>query len=178
MIKSVEGYEGVYEASSDGFIYSAEGKETYTKHHGKRVWKRRKLSSRPTKEGYSRCSLWLNGSSKDFLVHRVIAETFIPNPENLPIVNHIDGDKSNNSVSNLEWCSPKGNVNHAFDSGLMPNSVEIILKGEEDLKFRSMAEASRFLGKSKTFISSRLKSNNTHYNGYEIVVSRRNYGEN
>lgn len=174
MIKSVEGYEGVYEASSDGFIYSSEGKETYSECNGYRYWSRRKLALRPNSAGYSRCSLWLNGSCKEFLVHRLIAKTFIPNPENLPFVNHKDGNKLNNSVSNLEWCSAKGNVNHAFDTGLMPTSTKVLLRGKEELSFRSMTAASRFLGKSKNFVRDRIRSGNTYYGGYEIIVDRRN----
>lgn len=62
--------------------------------------------------GYTQINLYKNGVGKTFRTHRVIAETFIPNPDNLPEVNHINEDKTDNRVENLEWCSSKYNVNY------------------------------------------------------------------
>lgn len=77
------------------------------------------LSPAPTKKGYYRIVLQTNQGRKTFQLHRLVLETFNPvnNCENLE-VNHIDGDKSNNSLSNLEWCSGSFNVRHALDTGL------------------------------------------------------------
>lgn len=64
--------------------------------------------------GYLSCALWIGGTrAKTFYVHRVIAETFIENTYNKPLVNHIDGDKHNNCVSNLEWCTYEENSQHS-----------------------------------------------------------------
>lgn len=69
-------------------------------------------------KGYHFVRLVIEGKKKTVLKHRVIANKFLPNPLRLPEVNHIDGDKSNNAVSNLEWCSRKHNVEHAVKTGL------------------------------------------------------------
>lgn len=70
------------------------------------------------KKPYQVVSLYKNNKSKNFLVHRLIAETFIPNPKNLPEVNHIDGDVTNNRLENLEWVTSKQNKKHAWENGL------------------------------------------------------------
>ncbi len=75
-------------------------------------------------DGYHRVCLWKNNMSKKYLVHRLVAQKFIPNPFNKPEVNHIDGNKSNNDVSNLEWVTTKENAIHAYH----------ILKGKNYLR--------------------------------------------
>lgn len=60
--------------------------------------------------GYKRVGLYKNGKSQQYLVHRLVAQAFIPNPNNYPVVHHKDGDPSNNDVSNLEWCTQKENT--------------------------------------------------------------------
>lgn len=67
---------------------------------------------------YARVTLCKEGTTKRFFVHRLVALHFIPNPDGLPMVNHIDGNKSNNHKSNLEWCTCKENTIHAFKTGL------------------------------------------------------------
>lgn len=59
-----------------------------------------------------------NGRTKSYMVHRLIAQTFIPNPENLPCINHKDGNKQNNAVDNLEWCTKSENTKHSYRVGL------------------------------------------------------------
>lgn len=73
--------------------------------------------------GYCIQTLNLNGKAIPVKFHRLVAEAFIPNPNNLPEVNHIDGDKTNNNVSNLEWCTSSENKKHAYKLGLkLPTS--------------------------------------------------------
>ena len=71
-----------------------------------------------TSGGYCRVHISHKGVQYKFLVHRLVAEAFILNPKHLPEVNHIDGNKQNNSVDNLEWCTRSQNTSHAFKTGL------------------------------------------------------------
>lgn len=74
----------------------------------------KKLSYHKCKKGYNRVNLKNDkGKKRTYLVHRIIAKHFIPNPFNKPQINHIDGDKNNNSVKNLEWCTSQENVAHS-----------------------------------------------------------------
>ena len=81
----------------------------------------KKLSPSINAYGYEQVSICQNGKTKGELVHRIIAACFIPNPLYKPDVNHIDGNKRNNHVSNLEWNTRKENIAHAWRSGLMEN---------------------------------------------------------
>lgn len=119
MWKTIPDYNGLYEASDDGHIRSVTRKITSCTgqeymHHGK------ELKPDVLKNGYSIVHLMKDGSRKARYIHRLVAETFLPNEENLPTVNHIDGDKKNCSVQNLEWSSYSSNNQHAYDTGLKP----------------------------------------------------------
>lgn len=98
MWKDIIGWEGLYEVSSDGLVRNK------TNGHI-RIFD-------DNSAGYKRVTLYRKGhvpEKERFLVHRLVATHFIPNPNNLPEVNHIDGDTSNNSIQNLEWIDRKGN---------------------------------------------------------------------
>ena len=96
----IKGYEGLYEVSDQGRVKSL-------KYDKERILKPGRDSG-----GYLRVNLYKNREKKKCLVHRLVAKTFIPNPDNLPQVNHKDENPSNNSVQNLEWCYPKYNANY------------------------------------------------------------------
>lgn len=73
----------------------------------------KKAPQHKSENGYKTISLRVNGKQWNLYSHRIIAKYFIPNPENKPIVNHKDGNRANNNISNLEWCTPKENSQHA-----------------------------------------------------------------
>lgn len=103
--KTIPGYENLYEVSNLGRIKSLS--RTKKASHGsiqKVPEKIRALSYGTNGEGYASIVLSKNGKNKTFLVHRLVAQLFIPNPKNFPIVNHKDENKRNDSVDNLEWC--------------------------------------------------------------------------
>lgn len=114
--RDIKGHEGCYQVSSMGRVKSF---DTYRK--GKNGSKRRCLSRilKPLNaNGYQKVALYTKKSNKHFLIHRLVAKTFINNNKNKPCVNHIDGIKTNNTVSNLEWCTYSENSKHAKDTGL------------------------------------------------------------
>lgn len=73
--------------------------------------------------GYLQLNTWNNYAQKSYLLHRLVAMAFIPNPENLAEVNHKDGNKLNNRVENLEWCTRSQNMKHGFNNRLIPKSM-------------------------------------------------------
>ena len=79
---------------------------------------KRLLMGSPDKRGYIKVSIYMDNKLHTMAVHRLVAEAFIPNPDNKPTVNHKDGNKKNNNVENLEWMTHKENIQHAIDNGL------------------------------------------------------------
>jgi len=101
--KSIFGYDGLYEVSNLGNIRSLPRKTT----------KGKILKPAPDKDGYYKVSLSKNNIKKNFYIHRVVAIAFLGIPQNSePLINHKDENKQNNSVTNLEWCTPKYNTNY------------------------------------------------------------------
>lgn len=97
----VQGYENLYWISNKGRI-----------HNNKKVMKPYRINS-----GYLCIDFTVNSAKKKNLVHRLVASAFLPNPDNLPEVNHIDENKDNNSVTNLEWCTRSHNKQHSMATG-------------------------------------------------------------
>lgn len=107
--KDIKGYEGCYKISNTGKVLSIARTTVTAFHNRKHVTNNRLLKSYTTKCGYSVVALSKGNQKIRYSVHRLVAEAFIPNPKNLPQVNHKDECKSNNCVENLEWCTAKYN---------------------------------------------------------------------
>ncbi len=122
--KPVKGYEGLYEISDYGNVKSLAKRVDSGKCH--RSYPERILKAYPDPKGYVKVVLsdW-NHKSHTCKVHRLVADAFLDNPYKLPQVNHIDGDKKNNTLHNLEWCDQSTNMKHAFSNGLKSVSCEL-----------------------------------------------------
>lgn len=160
--KSVPGYEGLYEASTLGRIRTVEGKITKNKRFAERHWKSRILKTRGKQNSGYRASLWKDGKVKDALVARIVAYTFLGNPPTDEYtVNHIDGNRFNNKIENLEWMTRADNVRYGFEHGQYSSQKKISLidnTSGEIVSFNSHTECNKFLNRSNGYIFSRLNS--------------------
>ena len=184
-MKDIFGYEGLYKIDKDGNIYSLPRKGT-VKHI-------RKISQNKNKFGYMQVVLMKDNKMKTYLVHRLVAIAFIPNLDNLPQVNHKDGNKQNNVVDNLEWCSVSYNTKHAYENNLggfrdvvnknlikinnekSYNFIEITNEYETKI-FTSTKDASEYLNTHKDNITRAFRKNQK-CKGYTIVCKRTANGE-
>lgn len=141
--EKINGFED-YEVDTDGVVYSKKGEPLkYSINHN----------------GYCIVSLFMNGHEKGFAIHTLVAKQFIPNPESKPTVNHIDGDKTNNCVSNLEWMTHKEQMKHAKEvlgytiGGLNKKQIIGYDKDTNEVKyeFESLADAGRFFANGKNY---------------------------
>lgn len=152
--KDIVGYEELYLVSNTGRV---KRKERMVEDARGRL---RYLPSNELKKsnqrGYVVVQLTnMSKESKAFRVHRLVAQAFIPNLNNLPIVNHINGVKDDNRVDNLEWCTEKHNTIHAHKTGLAKHSkkvAQISLSGEVIKIFNSISDASDSTGVQRTHI--------------------------
>lgn len=108
--KDIPGFEGWYQASNLGHIRSVDRQCNYKNTGGTATHKGKVLSEKISNKGYKEVTLMINGKHYYKRVHQLIALTFIPNPNNYPHINHINENKLDNSVENLEWCTPQLNI--------------------------------------------------------------------
>lgn len=169
--KDIKGYEGLYQVSNFGRVkslkYSTEGKILKGRHTGK---------------GYLSVALFRNSVRKSTCIHRLVAQAFIPNPENKPEVNHIDENKLNNNVSNLEWVTPKENSNHGTRNIRIHQNKAVTYNRKpvvcltNGVTYTSLTEACKTLGVTKSQVCSVLKGKRKTTKGY--VFKYLNKGDN
>lgn len=147
--------------------------------------KTNKLKSQTTKrDGYNKVDLYDGGERSSKRVHRLVAEAFIPNPDNKPEINHIDGNKLNNDISNLEWVTGSENMIHAYETGLVPRHASYGMLGKKNPNggskgkaiycietgriFKNAAEAEREMNIPDSCIFDNLKGISSHAHGYHF----------
>ena len=172
--KDVVGYEGIYEVSDLGRVRTHKNKTTFTNKHGVRHWKQRILKLRKDqKNGCLSVSLWKNNKGKSFLIHRLVAIAFIPNPNNLYTVNHKDGNRNNNRLDNLEWLSLKDNIIYGFENEQYTKQIKIKvidISTNKETIFRSLSMANKFFKKNHNYLSSKLKEGKYYNQNYKWEI--------
>lgn len=123
--KDIEGFEGLYQISTFGRVKSLVG-WVGNKNIKKYIHREKILKTKPKKNGYLVVTLRYQNVIKYKSIHRLVAKTFLPNPNNYPVVNHIDGNKTNNNINNLEWCTYSHNTREAIKIGLMPKPNTVL----------------------------------------------------
>ncbi len=181
--KPIEGTDGKYEVSNTGKVRCLNYKQT---------GKTKELTASEKVGGYLQLRVKKNGNLKTVVVHRLVADAFIPNPDRKPEVNHIDGNKKNNSADNLEWVTRSENIKHAVNIGLREKvASEASKRGKvwikelhkkqrkaviatkidtgEQFAFDSQQEAAECLGLQKSHITSVINGNRRHTGGYTFI---------
>ena len=143
--KDIPGYEGRYQVSNLGHVRSLDMTVRCKFGKGYRLHKGRQLKPRKINTGYLIAQLSRDGRNSQQLIHRLVASAFIPNPENKPFVNHINGVRTDDFVGNLEWCTYSENERHkhyalGFDTRLQKRPVICLDTG---VQYPSIAEAAR-----------------------------------
>lgn len=147
--KDIDGYKG-YMVSNLGNIISKE--KVWVTGRGTCRHKYQSQMKKVERNGYLYVGFCLNGKSKSLLIHRLVAKAFIPNPQNFPVVNHINGIKGDNRVENLEWLTPGENQKHAFRIGLKKATdsskpiYQFSLNGEFIREWKNFKEVTDSLG--------------------------------
>ena len=137
--KDVVGYEGLYQVSNLGRVRSLDHMRRCKNHEY--MQKGRILKNGFDRgKAYFRICLSKNGIVEYFTIHRLVAQTFIPNPENKPQVNHKDGNKLNNNVNNLEWATVSENIQHAYNTGLSKVTTDTKRKISKTMENRNCVE--------------------------------------
>lgn len=157
--KDIPDYSGYYQASNLGRIKSLTFQNNLL---NKKISREKILKPKVSKDKCLRVNLWKDGKHRTYLVHRLIATTFLENLINTRMtVNHKDGNRMNNNINNLEWVSLKENIQHAFRSGLQ-NQIKVRIEDKITgtiIYPSSLSEGSLLIKQNKGYLSSKLKNN-------------------
>lgn len=174
--KDIPGYEGLYQVSNKGRVRSIR-REIVRTNNSNYYLDGKILSPSYGGNKYPSVNLWRNKTYKTFTIHRLVSVSFIPNPLNLKYINHKNGNKSDFSIENLEWCTHRENMIHASLNGLMkfhmigktgskhPNSkavIKMLTNGEFVEEFESMNQAEIKTGIDHNSISRSCRLNRPH----------------
>lgn len=161
-MKFIPGFDGNYSVTEDGKVFS------HIRNRYRKIFTDAK--------GYNTIRLQFEGGTKSFRVHRLVALTYIDNPDNKDTVNHKDGDKKNNHCSNLEWMTHHENMTHAYNNGLIPKTIganKYILSKRRPVicvttgqRFDSMSECAREFNINPRDLHKSLKTTGYAYGNY------------
>lgn len=171
--KDIAGYEGYYQVSNRGRIRSLDRLVHY-KDGRKANYKGRLVAVNSRPNGYLKANLYKNHTMKNVSVHRLVAEAFIPNPEGHPEINHKDEVKTNNDVSNLEWCTSSYNSNYGTAKKRWAKKNSIPVKGihietGDVIYLKSMTEGEKY-GFSQQAISDVCLGRYATHQGYKFEI--------
>lgn len=195
--QQIKGFEGFYSVSNKGNVKH----DKTTKGIGTGNYAREEhfIKHRINNKGYAIVDLYKGNKRSQLLVHRLVANAFLPNPNNLPQVNHINGNKNDNRVQNLEWCTQEQNMLHAFKIGLAKPSDKqkraiaetnkakrkavVFKQGSNVQVFESISKASKETGLSISTISrycrgiraGNIYSKWSFYNSEQVTRPPKNY---
>ena len=182
--RDINDYEGLYQVSNFGRVRSLDRQAW-----NGRVWHDKKgvlLALRKHNAGYLAVTLSKEGKAGYFLVHRLVGEAFLERPPNKSEVNHIDENKHNNHVENLEWVTPKENMNHGTrvercldkfkETGFVKKVVQMDLEGNFIAEYESQIEASRQTGVRQGNISSAILGKYKTAGGYKWKLKEESIG--
>lgn len=155
--KDIKDYKGLYQVSNLGNIKSLNYNHTK---------KEKLLKTILQVDGYLGVNLGKNGIRKRYRVHRLVAETFLENSDNLPVINHKDGNKLNNNIDNLEWCSVAYNTQHSYNIGLEKTKKVICydIKNERAKVYKNVKELSNDLKLNINSIYGNIRLNKPYKN--------------
>ena len=164
--KAITGYEGLYDISNKGRVRSYKNGKWGIKD------KPNILKGMMGKH-YLTMVLCKDSIKTTHSVHELVAKAFIENPKGLKEINHIDGNKLNNAVDNLEWCTHKENMQHAGRHGLFANRQKTVICKETGEEFNSITSASKSVNGKQASLSSAMLYRNGHYKGHTFIFKEK-----